>query len=134
MALLHTNRTVLQTWLPVPIRVNDIQYALASLGIALCFVAVNACAGDPPVAGTRHIVEISGFAFVPAQLQVATGDSVTWVNRDVVPHTIQVAGGAGPLSPELLTGDEFTLTVHDPMHYVCGLHLSMQGQLAVDTN
>ncbi|MEE9319391.1 MAG: hypothetical protein V3U76_03000 [Granulosicoccus sp.] len=133
-ALPHTHRTAVQAWLPASICASDIHCALVHFAIALCFVAANARASDPTVAGNRHHVEISGFAFVPAHLQVSAGDSVTWINKDIVPHTIQPAGGLEPLSSELFTGDTFTLIVREPMRYVCGLHLSMQGQLAIEIN
>ncbi len=33
------------------------------------------------------LVEIQGFAFVPAMIEVAVGDTVVWTNHDFVPHT-----------------------------------------------
>ncbi len=34
-----------------------------------------------------HAVEISDFAFGPADLTVTAGDTVTWTNLDAVEHT-----------------------------------------------
>src|SRR5687768_16670336 len=48
---------------------------------------VAAPAGQPRVTPKRHVVEIRGFEFEPAILQVSAGDTVTWINRDLVPHT-----------------------------------------------
>ena len=35
----------------------------------------------------NHMVEIRGFKFVPDTLAVAPGDTITWTNRDLAPHT-----------------------------------------------
>ena len=34
-----------------------------------------------------HTVEIRGMEFHPAALTVTVGDTVVWINRDIVPHT-----------------------------------------------
>ena len=34
-----------------------------------------------------HTVKIEGMAFVPATLEVSVGDTVEWINEDLVPHT-----------------------------------------------
>lgn len=42
--------------------------------------------------GANHTVTIVGMAFKPAQLTVKSGDTITWVNQDVVPHTATAQG------------------------------------------
>lgn len=34
-----------------------------------------------------HIVEIRDLAFYPADIKVKPGDTVRWINKDIVPHT-----------------------------------------------
>lgn len=34
-----------------------------------------------------HTITIHGMQFIPASLEVDVGDSVTWKNEDIVPHT-----------------------------------------------
>lgn len=53
--------------------------------------AVALCAGIPAAAsaaGAEAVVTISNMSFgkIPAGLKV--GDSITWVNKDSVPHTV----------------------------------------------
>ncbi len=36
----------------------------------------------------EHIVEIRNLTFIPPELTVAPGDTITWVNYDFVPHTV----------------------------------------------
>ncbi len=35
----------------------------------------------------QHIVEIHKFKFSPASVNAKSGDTITWVNKDIVPHT-----------------------------------------------
>ena len=50
--------------------------------------AITAAPVSPAAGADRHVFEIVKFKFVPAQLQVAAGDTIVWVNKDIVPHTI----------------------------------------------
>ena len=52
--------------------------------ITTLIVIAAACSRPDPRA---HAVEIRGFAFAPAELTVAAGDTVVWTNADFVPHT-----------------------------------------------
>src|SRR3990172_5863186 len=49
---------------------------------------------DPIVSQSNEVtVEIQGYDFVPRNLTVPVGASVTWVNRDGVPHDATDEGG-----------------------------------------
>lgn len=71
---------------------------------------------------------IEGLRFAPALLLVTPGDTVTWTNRDVVPHTVT---GAGWDSGELGLDDRFTRVVmaSDLGAYSCRYHPTMAGTL-----
>src|SRR5687767_3014533 len=43
--------------------------------------------GKPTVVVRKHVIEIEGFEYKPARLRVRPGDTIVWVNRDIVPHT-----------------------------------------------
>jgi len=94
---------------------------------ALVFVAA-VLSGARPGPG-RHEVEIRGMAFHPAVLEVAPGDTVVWVNRDIVPHTATAkpAWDTGTLTQ----GRHGTIISRQPgeLRYVCTLHPTMQGTL-----
>lgn len=81
----------------------------------------------------RHLVEIRGMAFHPAVLKVARGDTITWVNRDIVPHTA-TSGGKPAWSTGNLAQEQSGQYV--PQHtgtiaYFCELHPVMQGKLII---
>ena len=77
-------------------------------------------------------VSIDNFTFAPAELTVAVGQSVTWANRDDVPHTI-VATNRDFTSPALDTDQTFahTFTTPGTYTYFCGIHPHMTGRITV---
>ena len=61
------------------------------LGLVLCSTTI--AEGDRPRTKT-HKVAMVGMQFQPEVLTVAPGDTVVWVNQDVVSHTAtSTAGG-----------------------------------------
>ena len=56
----------------------------AALSLIGCDMGVAAC--DKPKPKT-HTVTIEAMRFQPETLTVAAGDTIVWVNKDVVPHT-----------------------------------------------
>jgi plastocyanin len=86
-----------------------------------------------PPAGTGPatlIVHIKNFAFSPAQITVNKGDMVQWVNDDSVPHLVKFPDFQ---SAALANGDTFehTFGTAGNFAYICGIHASMQGTVAV---
>ena len=96
------------------------------------FSMAKAC--DEPMKNEprQHIIEIKNFAFVPAQVKVAKGDKVIWINRDTIPHNIVNQKNAHVLSKTLEKGDKFTFIVQKDMNYACGFHPSMLGSLQLN--
>ena len=70
--------------------------------------------------------------FVPERLEVAVGDTVTWTNRDLVPHTV-TAAGAGVESGNLAPGEswKFVARRRGEMDYLCRYHPSMKAAVVV---
>ena len=91
-------------------------------------------AGAHSAAAEGATVAIDNFAFTPAQITIAPGATLTWVNHDDIPHAI-VATGAGVVvkSPVLDTDEQFTATFAAPgsYGYFCSMHPHMQGTVVV---
>jgi plastocyanin len=89
-------------------------------------------AGGAQAAGKSHTVRIEGMKFVPEQLQVAAGDTITWTNGDVVPHTVTSAERKVE-SGDIATGMSWKLKVtkKGDMPYICRLHPGMKGTVVV---
>lgn len=97
----------------------------ASLALAaLAFSALPAFAAD-------HTVTIQGFAFSPAALTVAAGDTVTFVNQDSAPHT---ATGGGFDTGRLNKGQSAKVTIGaaGEFAYKCNFHPSMTGVITAN--
>src|SRR5262245_8751235 len=80
----------------------------------------------PP--GARVGFKIDNFSFSPATLTVPVGTSVTWTNRDDIPHTV-VSDDKSIKSKTLDTDEKFTFTFSKPgtYSYFCSLHPKMKG-------
>jgi plastocyanin len=77
-------------------------------------------------------VSTAGRAFNPATLEIAVGDTVTWINDDDTEHTATAFDGAFD-SGELAEGESFSFIFDTPgeFEYRCLFHSEMQGAIVV---
>jgi plastocyanin len=85
-----------------------------------------------PLTGARaaeHSVEIRGLAFIPEDIVISLGDTVTWVNADEDDHDL----GGNIDSPVLRQGQKFAFTFEQggEFPYTCKIHTYMQGVVRV---
>ena len=85
-------------------------------------------AAKPPTAE----VKIDNFSFGPVSLTVAAGTTVTWTNRDDIPHTV-VAVDKSFKSKALDTDDRFSYRFDNTgtFPYFCSIHPHMTGKVVV---
>jgi plastocyanin len=78
-------------------------------------------------------VNLENFSFSPATLKVKAGTTVTWTNRDDIPHTV-VADDRSFKSKVLDTEEKFSFTPTKPgtYPYFCSIHPRMTGTLVVE--
>ena len=78
-----------------------------------------------------HTVTIDGSQFSPAKLTVNSGDTVEWVNKDILAHTATSTAG-GFDSKVIQPGKSWKLVVKKKgdFAYLCSFH-PMNGQLVV---
>ena len=76
--------------------------------------------------------------YLPLNLEIPRGTSVTWTNDDSVPHTVQSQDEFGNVidwfnSPPLNTGDKFEYTFEEDgvYHYFCSFHPWRVGTVTV---
>jgi plastocyanin len=88
--------------------------------------------GTTPAPNSTTTVEIRNNAFNPPQLNVAPGTTVTFVNRDDVPHTATSDNGLFD-SGELAPGASYPVVLEGAgtVTYHCELHPEMQGSIVV---
>ena len=100
-------------------------------GLALLILTGSACSdgrsGPPP---RRHLVEMRGMQFGPADLVAHAGDTVIWINRDIVPHTATADDGSWTTG-HLAHGDSVRRVITDAEAgaYHCELHPAMKASL-----
>jgi plastocyanin len=77
-------------------------------------------------------VVIDNFTFSPTPLTVKAGTTVTWVNRDDIPHSI-VCPDLKMTSHPMDSDDTFSHRFEKigTFDYLCGLHPHMHGQVVV---
>jgi plastocyanin len=78
-----------------------------------------------------YTVEIIQMEFRPAMLKVHKGDTVVFVNKDIVDHDATEVNKAWN-SPPLATGDSWKWIATKSADYYCSIHLVMKGQIIVD--
>lgn len=82
--------------------------------------------------GDTHVVTVEGMTFKPALLTVKQGDTVTWENRDVVPHTTTTQGLFD--SRAIAPGAHWSWKASTKGHhsYACTFHPDMTGTVVVE--
>jgi len=108
--------------------------AVVALGGALVMGSVHA--GDAPATDTGKQVAVFNYKFDPAVLTIPVGTTVTWVNKDEVPHTVMSSDKRFTSSGALDTGDKYsyTFTTAGSYEYFCTLHPFMKGKVVVTAN
>jgi plastocyanin len=77
-------------------------------------------------------VTIKDFKFAPASTSVHVGDTITWTNQDVAPHTATASDGSfntGSISQG--KSGSHTFTKAGSFAYICSIHPSMKGTVTV---
>ena len=91
--------------------------------------------GKSPLEKTvTNEVKIDNFSFSPASLTVTLGTTVTWTNRDDIPHTVVSTDEPKLFKSKVLDTDEkFSYTFNKPGNYAyfCSVHPKMTGKVVV---
>jgi plastocyanin len=109
--------------------------------IAAASTAGSCAGGEPPVIApepkptSATEVVIFNYTYKPLTLTVPVGTTVTWVNKDLAPHTVthRAYGKDNFDSGNMLNAQKFTRTFRraGTFDYICALHQGMQGTVVV---
>lgn len=105
---------------------------IATLAVALGLM-LGVTAPSPADRKPRtHTITIEEMRFQPEVLAVAPGDTIVWLNKDMVPHTATSEVG-GFDSRTILASESWRYTVRKKgdLAYVCTFHPAMKGMLRV---
>ena len=107
---------------------------LAALGLG--FAGLRARTGNLMASAQQKPetmeVKIDNFSFGPAELAVPVGTTVTWTNRDDIPHTMVSTDKV--FKSKVLDTDEkfsFTFNTAGTFPYFCSIHPKMTGKVVV---
>lgn len=75
-------------------------------------------------------VVIDKMAFSPAEIAIKAGDTVQWVNKDILAHTATVKGGWDVMIPAKQTAAT-TIAAAGEFDYICRFHPNMKGRIVV---
>jgi plastocyanin len=86
----------------------------------------------PAAAAPPGSVRMVDFDFLPAQVRVSVGSTVTWVNEGVAPHTVTATGGEFD-SGLMASRASFSYRFSSPgaFSYLCAIHPAMTGTVLV---
>ena len=116
-------------------RKNSLLFATLAAPVmmaALLLAASPAVTWADSPAATNAEVKIDNFSFGPQQIEVAVGTTVTWTNRDDIPHTVVSTDGV--FKSKVRDTDEkfsYTFTKAGTYSYFCSVHPKMTGQVVV---
>jgi plastocyanin len=93
--------------------------------------STSVTASDQPSA-TNAVVKIDNFVFGPQTLTVPAGTTVTWTNKDDIPHTTVSTDGIFK-SKVMDTDEEFSykFTKSGTYSYYCSVHPKMTSKIVV---
>ncbi|KAB7613402.1 copper-binding protein [Amylibacter sp. SFDW26] len=109
-------------------RRHFLQTSVAALAVTGSSSAIHATTKTP----AHHDITISRFKFVPDTLDVRIGDTITWLNKDIAPHTA-TANDDSWTTDELGKKQSQTLTITTEMSgkYYCVYHPHMKAKLII---
>ncbi len=106
---------------------------LRNLAVRLAVaIALSFCQNVGSAHAEDMTVMIDNFTFEPAQLTVKVGTTVTWKNRDDIPHTVVSAGKFRSKAMDTDDSYSFTFTAAGDYPYFCSLHPHMTGTIKVE--
>ena len=115
---------------------NTMRSAAVAAALGAATATILAAAVPPGWADNAQssAVSIDNFTFGPPSLTVKAGTTVTWTNRDDIPHGIASSNNAFSKSKALDTDDSYSFTFATPgtYQYFCYIHPHMVGTIVVE--
>jgi amicyanin len=113
-------------------RSTGVLLAALVLGIAALAAVTGPATASTPPAPEAVDVRIGNFTFEPLEVTVKAGTTITWTNRDDIPHTVVSTDKA--FKSKVLDTDErysFTFSTPGTFPYFCSIHPKMTGTVVV---
>jgi plastocyanin len=102
------------------------------IAVVLLLTAATRLKASDQSSGPNAEIKIDNFSFGPQTVTVPVGATVTWTNRDDIPHT--VVSTEGVFKSKVRDTDEkfsYTFTKAGTYPYYCSVHPKMTGLVLV---
>lgn len=76
-------------------------------------------------------VVIQQMQFIPASITVRKGDSIVWINKGMVDHTVKDEKSNGFYSDTIHVGQTWKMAATDGADYDCSIHPTMKGRIVI---
>ena len=105
--------------------------ALCGLPAGVAVAASSAPAATATAAHATHTITMAAMEFGPVPAEVHVGDTIVWVNNDVLEHTATAKDGSFDI--DLKPGAKASMTVKKAgsFPFLCKFHPNMVGTLVV---
>ncbi len=100
-------------------------------GLLLASISLGISSVAHSQAAPSHVVTMSDMSYgsIPGDLKV--GDTITWINRDTVAHTVTARDRSFDLHVNPGKSASLTLSKAGTIAFYCALHSMMRGSLKV---
>jgi plastocyanin len=105
--------------------------AILAIPVTVIVCTIGLAAGERSKPQT-HTITMENMRFQPERLTVAHGDTVVWINKDLVPHT--ATSKAGGFDSQVIQPEKswkFAVRKKGDFAYVCTFHPTMTAMLRV---
>ena len=102
------------------------------IAVVILFAGSSRVTANDQPSEANAAVNIDNFVFGPQALTVPVGATVTWTNKDDIPHTAVSTDGA--FKSKVMDTDEkfsYTFTKAGTYPYYCSIHPKMTGKVIV---
>jgi plastocyanin len=79
-----------------------------------------------------HTIEISQMKFIPDMLHVHKGDTVAWINNDLVTHDVTEETNKLWSSKPMPAGASWEMVFTESATYYCSIHVVMKGIIVAE--
>ncbi len=76
-----------------------------------------------------YTVEIKDMKFIPDDITVKQGDTIIWVNHDMMAHDVTEEGSKLWTSSIIPSGGSWKMEVTAAANYYCSIHVVMKGRI-----
>jgi amicyanin len=115
-------------------RLQSVRRALRLTVLFAALTSTPCLAEEPNNAAANPVVTVGmdHNTFIPSEITVAPGTTVTWVNNEAMPHTVvdQNKGFRSKMLAKEATFS-FTFTTAGDYDYQCSIHPNMKGKVIV---